>query len=165
MVNQSVTKSDQFRISRWRCYLLMLIHDAAWLGWSLLVVVAALIILGFVFSPWIGLAAIGVSAFLVVMALSFVIMAYGFNSITGVNMAKHSLRSEPGSIVIEFEDGHRMEVAKSDIRPYNIYPGGVTAPVDGARPGWLWIPPKAFENDEEFKDFLKSIYRDESNTE
>lgn len=150
---------------RWRCYLMMMMHDASWLGWVLLVVVIALTTAGFLFSPWIGAAAIGFDAFIVVMAMSFVIMTYGFNSITGVNMSPHAFYMRNGTLIIEFEEGREMEIPRQDIRPYHIYPGGVLVPVEGKRPGWLWIPPKAFENDNEFQIFLKRVYRDENNTE
>ena len=154
-----------YRLARWRCYLLMLMHEAGWLGWTLLLTLAALITAGFIWSPWTGVAAIGVGAFIAVMVMSFMIMVYGFNSITGVNMSMHSLKSEKNRVIIGFENGKELEVVKEDIRPYHIYPGGVIAPVEGKRRGWLWIPPKAFETDEEFKHFLKSIYGNESDSE
>ena len=143
----------------------MLVHDAAWLGWSLLVVGLGLVVAGFIFSPWLGIAALGVAAFMAVMAMSFVIMAYGFNSITGINMSTHSLALCRGGVAVEFEDGKVVSLNASDVRPYHIYPGGVLMPVAGSRPGWLWVPPKAFESDEDFKEFLKCVYRNESNTE
>lgn len=136
----------------------MLVEQAPWLGWTLVVVTVALAVAGFIYSPWIGFAALALNAFLVVTALSFVIMACGFNSITGVNMATHCLSTDSGVVRAEFEDGKTVEVDKKNIKPYKIYPGGVLVPVDGARPGWLWIPPGAFETPEDFQEFLKSLY-------
>ena len=143
----------------------MLMHQAPWLGWALLLVTVGLAVAGFLFSPWLGVAAIGVDAFLVVMAMSFVIFAYGFNSVTGVNMTQHSLRATTAGLLVEFEEGDPLTIRKEEIAPYHIYPGGVIVPVGGNRAGWIWVPPRAFESDEDFKDFLKSIYRNESNTE
>lgn len=141
----------------------MLIEQAPWLGWALLGVTVVLAVVGFIFSPWMGIAALGVDAFLVVMAMSFVIMAYGFNSVTGVNMPLHTLSLENNKIRVEFEDGKTVDIAKENARPYKIYPGGVLVPVEGQKKGWLWIPPKAFLTPEEFMVFVKEIY--ESHTE
>lgn len=156
-------RSGVFSLGRWRCYMMMLVEQARWLLWTLLIVSLALIVAGFVLSPWAGIAAVAIDAFLVVMAVSFVIMAYGFNSITGVNMPPHALQLEGDSIKVEFEDGKSVEVSRKDIRPYKIYPGGALVPVDGARAGWLWVPPAAFDTPEGFTGFMKKIY--ESHTE
>ena len=159
-------KSEEFRLSRWKCYWLMLMHQAAWLGWTLLVVVLGLVAVGFIYSPWMGIAAIGIDAFIVVMALSFVIIAYGFGTITGLNMTNHTLQVESRDIEIGFAEGEPIRIPCSDARPYSIYPGGVLVPVEGKRSGWLWVPPSAFATPEEFQIFLKKIYisANESNT-
>ena len=143
---------------RWHCYLLMLMHDASWLGWSLLAVILILVAGGFIISPWIGIAAIGFALFIAMMAMSFVIMAYGFNSFTGVNMMTHTLAVDGSNITIGFEEGDAIEIDCRSARPYHIFPGGVLLPVSGAREGWLWIPTKAFENDNDMKEFLKTVY-------
>ena len=152
-------RSGLFRIGRARCYLLMLVEQAPWLAWTLLAVCLGLAATGFILSPWIGIAAIGFCAFLTVTALSFVIMAYGFHSVTGLNMAMHSLENTPGRLMVEFEDGKQVGIEKSDLRPYKIYPGGVLVPVAGARSGWIWIMPKAFETPEDFAGFMREIYK------
>ena len=164
-MNADGYRSGKFRMSRWQCYFYMLIHHALWLAWTLLIVISGMAVVGFLCSPWIGIVALGVDALIVVMSMSFVIIAYGFTSITGANMADHALRSEGNVLRIEFEDGKEIEVQKSDIRPYHIYPGGVIVPVEGKKSGWIWIPPRAFETDEEFQNFLKRLYINESNTE
>lgn len=150
---------------------MMLLHHTSWLAWTLLLLVAALIAGGFVISPWVGIAAIGFAAFIVVMVMSFVIFAYGFNSITGLNMTPHSLGIEDGRMMVELADGKTIGMELSGIKPYKIYPGGVMIPFDGPRSGWLWVPPSAFPNDEDFRNFLKSSYKNkdliqyEGNTE
>lgn len=156
-------RSAQFRMSRSRCYLTMMAFQAPWVGWSLLVLVVVLVAGGFILSPWLGLAAIGVSAFMCVMGLSFVIMSYGFYSVTGCNMSLHSLSLHDKKLIVELEDGKKIEISLKELDHYSIYPGGVVVPVGGARAGWIWIPPRAFETPEEFKQFVKTLY--ESNTE
>ena len=147
-------------MKRWHCYTLMLLHQATWLCWVVLAVTIALAVVGFIFSPWIGIAALGFDIFIVMMALSFSIMVYGFNSITGVNTLNHSFHLDKGKIRVEFEDGEPVEIDRKEARPYHIYPGGVLIPVAGVKAGWLWLPPKAFESDNDFQTFLKEIYND-----
>ena len=156
-------RSEEFRLGRWHCYWLMLIHQAPYWGLAVGLLALAMIVAGFILSPWIGLAAIGFSAFLVVMVVTFVIAVYGFHSITGCNMTPHRLFLTDSRIGVEFDDeGRDLTVSRSEARPYRIFPGGVLVPIEGERAGWLWIPPRAFENDEDFKTFLKKIY--EGNT-
>lgn len=152
-------------MNRWQCYLYMLIHQASWVAWVTLIVMAGLVAAGFIHSLWAALAAVAVDIFIAVMTMSFVIIAFGFNSITGVNMGSHSLSTNNDGLVIKFDDGKEIEVKKSDILPYHIYPGGVIVPVKGAKAGWVWVPPGAFDTDGEFRNFLKSLYANESNTE
>lgn len=147
-----------FRLGRAKCYLLMLMEQAPAVGWVLLVLIAGLTTAGFLISPWVGVAALGLDAFIAVMGLNFVIMAFGFNSITGVNMAMHTLSLRGGKVEVEFEDGKTVEIDTADLRPYKIYPGGVLVPVGGARAGWLWVPPKAFPTDGEFRSFISGLY-------
>lgn len=151
-------RSKAFRMKRWHCYLVMMIYQARWLMWSLLILVLALISVGFIYSPWVGIAATGVAAFISAMAFSFVIMAYGFQSVTGVNMTEHSLIIRDDKLNVEFEEGDEVSIDKSSIFPYLIYPGGVIVPVEKNGKGWIWLPPKAFVSDEEFKLFLKDLY-------
>lgn len=139
----------------------MTIEQAPWLGLAVAIVAIGCMVWGFVCSPWYGIAALGFAAFLVVMAMSFIIIAYGFYSITGVNMARHSLVLSEKNLVVEFEDGAPVEIPLEDIRPYKIYPGGVLMPVAGKRPGWLWIPPHAFGENGMFQDFLHAVYHPE----
>lgn len=154
--------SGFFSMGRWKCYMTMLMHQAPILFWLLAVSLLGLIATGFIFSPWLGIAALGLSLFIAVMVVSTVIMVYGFNSITGVNMSRHSLTATDADIRIDFEEGDPLSVSKQDVGPYRIYPGGIVVPVEGLRKGWLWVPPKAFENDEDFKQFIMRIY--EGNT-
>ena len=151
-------KSGTIRMGKWHCYRLMLFHHAPALAWIVAVVVVALTVAGFFFSPWVGFATLGFDFFIIVSALSFVIFAYGFNSVTGVNMPPHTLELEGDNIVAEFEDEKRVEVSRKDILPYIVFSRGVLVPVKGAKSGWLWIPPKAFDDDEAFRAFLKEMY-------
>ena len=157
--------SEMFQLNRWRCYMLMLIHQAAWLGWLMVLLIVGLTVTGFLLSPWIGIASLGFDIFIVVMVMSFVIMIFGFNSITGINMSMHSLSVGEKYITVTFEDETTIEIDRHDVRPYKIYPAGIIVPVAGKRPGWLWIPPKAFPDDAAFQKFLSAIYNYESNTE
>lgn len=146
--------------------MLLMFEQAPWIGWTLLVLVVGLVVAGFVFSFWMGIAALGLDAFLVVMAMSFVVMAYGFNSITGANLSSHTLSVEGDRLRLEFDDGKSRELPRSEAQPYRIYPGGVVVPLGGKNGGWLWIPPSAFDTPGEFHTFLKAIYKQhESNTE
>lgn len=160
-------KSGTFRMSRTRCYLLMMLHQAQWLFWLLCIVTVGLVTLGFIYSPWHGVAAIGFSSFIIMMGLSFLIFAFGFNSITGMNLAEHSIETSPAHVRVLFEDGKTVEIDRERILRYKIYPGGVLIPVTGPQEGWLWIPVKAFENPADLNPFLKEVYRKEheSNTE
>lgn len=157
-----MVQTEIFRLGRTRCYLLMLLEQARWLAWLLLGIVAVLTTAGFTYSPAVGIATLGFDAFLITMALSFVILACGFNSITGVNMSHHSLSVDGGVVTVRFEDGKEIRIAGELIRPYKIYPGGVVVPVSGDRPGWLWVPTGAFERPEDMRLFLKSLYVKES---
>lgn len=161
-------RSGEFRLPRWKCYCLMLVEQASWVAWTLLLVIVALIAVGFILSPWLGVAAIGYSVFITIMAMSFVIMAYGLNSVTGANMPLHTLTAGNDGIRFEYEDGKTVDIPREDIRPYRIYPGGVLLPVGGKKAGFIWLTPKAFETGGDFAEFLKKIYTDtkyESNTE
>lgn len=163
-------ESATFSMGRFHCYSLMVMEQAPWAAWSLLVAVVLLVAGGFLISPWAGVAAFGVAAFLAVMVMSFVIMAYGVYSITGVNMAPHSLAVDGHRILVRFDEGDDVEVMCEHAAPYKIYPGGVLVPVEGARAGWLWVPSRAFDHPDALRDFLKLIYRpllieDESYTE
>ena len=151
-------RSANFRMSRARCYILMLLHQAPIATLLLCLLMASLTVAGFLFSPYIGVATIGVDAFLIVMLLTFVIAVYGFHSVTGCNMADHSLEQTDENVKVIFEDGKEIEISKKEILPYKIYPGGVLVPVKGERAGWLWVPPKAFDTPDEFSLFLKSLY-------
>lgn len=157
--------SNMFRMARFKCYFLMLVHQAPWAGWVMLAIVAGLTVTGFILSPWLGIAALGFDAFIIVMVMSFVIFAYGFSSITGVNMMSHCLKVSDGSLSIEFEEGNQVTVPLADIEPYLIYPGGVIIPVKGPREGWLWLPPKAFDEPSDFQNFLKCLYEGNSKQE
>lgn len=136
----------------------MLMHQAAPLAWGMLALVVAVVTAGFIVSPWVGIAAIGLSAFICVMLLSFVIMTFGFYSVTGANISLHTLALSEHGLTVEFEDGKTLHIARSDISPYHIYPGGVVVPVNGARAGWLWLPPRAFPSPEAFQSFLSGLY-------
>ena len=167
-------KTQPFKMGRFRCYWLMLLHQAPAVGWIMLAAIAALTTAGFIVSPWAGLATIGFDIFIVVMGMSFVIMAYGFHSITGVNLSEHTLAIEGDKIKVEFnetsaetgEDSERdtapasrpVEILLKDLRPYSVYPGGVLIPVEGPRKGFLWLPLRAFASDTDFQTFLKSLY-------
>ena len=152
-------KSAVFRLGRGRCCLLLMMEQAPAVGWILLAVCIALLVAGFLFSPWAGVAALGVVAFLTVSVFNLVMMACGLNSVTGLNMAPHSLGVEDETVVAEFEDGGRVEVDLADLRPYRIYPGGVVVPVEGSRKGWLWVPPAAFGSPEDFQAFMAGLYK------
>lgn len=151
-----------FRMMRWQCYLYMMIHQATWLFWLLFMIITGGAVAGFFFSVWAGIVALCIGAFLSVMAFSFVMIAYGFNSVTGLNMTSHRLYSSGEKLVVEFDDGKDIEMPKDDLRPYLIYPGGIIVPLKGGRTGWVWVPPKAFDTDEGFKEFLKSLYENNS---
>ena len=152
-------KSEMFRLSRMKCYFLMMMEHAPYTTLFLLIVLIGLTTAGFIVSPWYGVAALGFDAFLLVMAMSFVIFVYGFNSVTGANMAIHSLSLDEGGIMVEFEDCKCIKIPREDIGKYKIYPGGALLIVHGTRKGWIWIPPKAFEGCEiSFETFLKGIY-------
>ena len=161
-MNSETCKSGVFSMGRWHCYALMLIHQSRWVAIALAVVVAGLIAAGFIVSPWMGIAAVSFAAFISVMVLSFIILVYGFNSVTGVNMGRHSLSLQGERIRVEFEEGDPVYINCSDILPYSIYPGGVVIPVTGVKAGWLWVPPAAFSSPEDFQQFLKSIYHPET---
>ena len=150
-----------FRLGRWKCYMLMLVEQAPWLSRILAVVAVGLAVAGFIISPWVGIAALGIDVFLIVMAMSFVIMAYGICSVTGVNMAMHTLEIGEGEIRAVFEDGKTIGISLEEVRPYKIYPGGILIPVDGKKAGWIWVPAKAFDTAEEFQSFIRDIYRQE----
>ena len=149
-------------MGRWQCYLLMAMEQAPALLWGAVGVAVAMATVGFVFSPVLGVAALAVGLFLLVMVLSFVMIAYGFNSITGVNVSGHTLAIADGGVEAEMEDGRKVSIRRDSIRPYKIYPGGVLVPVkgniDGKGEGWLWVPPKAFDTAAEFQGFLKAMY-------
>lgn len=147
-----------FKMGRWHCYFFMLIHQALSVGIIYLLVAAALATAGFIHSVWAGIAALSVDGFLAVMVMSFVIMAYGFNSVTGINITPHSFELDGHRLVVRYEDGKTTEINISDIKPYTIYPGGVIVPVENDRKGWLWITPGAFENPDEMLPFLKALY-------
>lgn len=153
--------SGMFRIGRWKCYLLMLAHQAAPLMWILISLCVALSVAGFIISPWIGLASLGFDAFILMSGISFVVFAYGFNSVTGLNMTPHSLEAEEDGLLVRFEEGEPVKIARDELRPYTVYPGGVVMPVGGSKAGWVWVPPKAFESDSDFKTFLSKIYSSE----
>lgn len=170
---QIMETTDFFRMRRWHCYFLMLLSQAPAVGWIMLALVAGLTTAGFLFSPWIGIAAFGFDIFIVMMGMSFVIMVYGFNSVTGLNMASHSLHIEGESVIVSFEaDENRepvegkpsqppaktIEIKKKDLLPYHIYSGGVLIPVEGPRRGFLWLPTRAFPSDTAFSEFLKALY-------
>lgn len=156
-------KSGTMRMSRWHCYLLMLLHQASWLAWTLVITLIVLVTFGFLHSVATGIASIGLGIFIVVMAMNFVIFAYGFNSITGINITEHALRLEGPVIAADIVDEKSVEIKREHLRPYHIYPGGVLVPVEGNRKGWLWIKASAFDTPEEFQKFMKKIY--ESNSE
>lgn len=153
-------------MSRARCYLLMLMEQAPMVGWSVLGIVILLIVIGFLVSPWIGIAAVGLSAFIVVTAISFVMLLYGFNTLIGLNMSSHFLGIDGDNLVVTVEDEIPLEIQLSRLNPYKIYPGGVLVPVTEGDPkinknsqgGWIWIPTKAFNTDDDFKSFLKRLY-------
>lgn len=145
-------------MKRWHCYWLMLIEQASVVAWLMGIIVAGITVWGFILSPWIGIVAVGFALFIIVMGMSFVIFAYGFNSITGVNMTPHILEKRGNKIICNFADETQVEINCMDIRPYKIYPGGVLVPVVGEKAGWLWIPPKAFESDQVFRSFLQDLY-------
>lgn len=149
-------------MSRRRCYGVMMVHHAMWVAVVMALVSAALIGSGFLFSAGAGIAAIGFSVFLWVMALSFVIFAYGFNSVTVLNMPLHSLGLRGDEIIITFESGEEQTVETASVRPYRIYPGGVVIPVEGAKAGFLWVPSGAFDNPDDMVKFLKLIYESNS---
>lgn len=151
-------RSGDFRMSKFQCYLYMVIEQAQWLGWTVLVLSLALIVGGFMFSVWHGVASIAFAAFLSVMALGFVIIAYGFYSVTGANMTLHSLEIEDRSVSVVSDGEKILELPLSDIRPYRVYPGGAIVPVKGSRSGWLWVPASAFETAEDLSSFLKRLY-------
>lgn len=151
-------RSEPFTLGRWRCYTMMVMEQAQWLVWTLAILMLGLAVAGFIFSPWAGIAALGVDAFLLVMALSFVIMAFGFNSVTVLNIPRHTVTIDVECLVIEIEDGATEKIPKEDIRPYKIYPGGVIVPVEGLRSGWLWLPPAAFASPDDYQVFLKQMY-------
>lgn len=161
-MNSDTCKSNVFSMGRWHCYALMLIHQSRWVAIVLTVLIVALIVAGFIVSPWMGIAAISFAAFIAVMVLNFIILVYGFNSVTGVNMGRHSLSLHGDRIMVEFEEGVPMYINCSDILPYSIYPGGVLIPVTGIKAGWLWVPPAAFSTSEDFQKFLKTIYHPET---
>ena len=146
-------------MNRWHCYLMMLVHDGGWLRWALPAVIVCLIGAGFIHSVWAGIVAVCFSLLLGVMVMSFVIMVYGFNSVTGLNMTPHSLVAGEGTVRADFEEGRPVEVSLADVRPYTVYPGGALVPVAGPRKGWLWVPPDAFDSTEEMQRFLQALYR------
>lgn len=164
MAGEKGESAALYRMGRWHCYTLMLLHQAPAVGWIMAAAIVALTVAGFILSPWIGVAAIGFDFFILVMGLSFVIMVYGFHSVTGVNMIPHRFAQDGKNLILEFEEGDPEVIPKASLRPYRIYPGGVLVPVEGERRGWIWIPPKAFEDDGRFQGFIKQLY-DESNTE
>lgn len=155
-------ESGFFKMNRWHCYWLMLIFQAPVVAWITAALVAVFTIVGFIVSPWVGVATLGFDVFFFVMALTFVIAVYGFHSITGCNTAMHSLKAVGEKVVVTFEDEKTIEIEKSNLCRYHVFPGGVLIPVDGARQGWLWLTPKAFESDIDMQIFLKEIY--EGNT-
>lgn len=151
-------ESESFRVRRFTCYTLMLLHQATGLAWIFGIVAVALAATGFIISPWIGLVALGLDAFLAVMVYTFVITAYGFNSLTGCNMPLHRLVVDGEYLAVEFEEGSPLAIPRKEVRPYKIYPGGALLPIGGSRPGWVWLPPKAFGNPDDFKNFIKQLY-------
>ena len=168
-------KTEFFRMRRWHCYFLMLLSQAPAVGWIMLALVAGITTAGFLFSPWMGVAAIGFDVFIVMMGMSFVIMVYGFNSVTGLNMVSHSLRIVGESVIVSFEaeenpgevdmtpsqsqhPAKNIEISKKDLLPYHIYSGGVLIPVEGPRRGFLWLPTRAFPTDAAFSAFLSALY-------
>ena len=151
--------TSQFRMGRWHCYMLMMLHHLPAVTLLLLVALAGAATVGFILSPWHGIAILGIDMFLLVMFASFVIMAYGLGSITGCNTQPHSLHIIPGGLRVEFEEGEEAEISGADILPYKIYPGGVLVPVKGVKAGWVWLPPKAFDTPSDMQVFLKEIYK------
>lgn len=165
-MENSRLESGVFRLKRWKCYLLMLLHDARWVAWTYVAIASVLAIWGFIFSPWIGVAALGLDAFLLAMAMNLVIIAYGFHTLTGVNLSPHSIHIEGNEVEVVPEDGESLFLSRSDFMPYHIYPGGVLLPFGGDRRGWLWLPASAFASGPEMQDFIKAIYQNnnESNS-
>ena len=152
--------SEMFRMRRWHCYLLLTIHQAPKVGLATAIVAVGLVTAGFIWSPWAGLAAVGVAGFLMVSVLTLVVIAYGFHTMTGLNMSLHSLSlTREGTVRVQYEDGQTTELPRAEAGRYHIYPGGVLVPFGGKNSGWLWVPPKAFADDWTFRSFLNGIYK------
>ncbi|MCH5217460.1 MAG: hypothetical protein J1F07_02725 [Muribaculaceae bacterium] len=171
-VEEASAPAETVCMRRWHCYLLMLMHQAPAAGWVVGLLCVALVVAGFIVSPWLGVAALGVSAFIAVMAMSFVVMAYGFYTLTWVNMKPHTFSLSGDSLRIVFDDGREVGVALNQLRPYTIYPGGVLVPVAVEGGGWLWFPGGSQPDGMPLPEFLKRLYNhtdkqpaDEHNTD
>lgn len=151
-------ETKEFRLGRMKCYLLMLAYQAPTVGWVLGAVVVATLVAGFLVSPWVGLVTVGVDAFLCVMVMSLIIMAYGLGSVTGCNMSLHTLSVTAQTLSVNFEEGSPLVFEKKRLGRYTIYPGGIVVPIDGKKGGWIWVASRAFEQGADMAEFIKRLY-------
>lgn len=158
-------ETREFRMSRSRYFLTMLLHDVPWWLLGFVIFVIAMGLTGATVAWWYAVIMVMLAFVIIPFIMWIPYIHYGFKRLTATNVTPHKLTVRGSGLLITFpETEQSYTVPLQNLKGYKIMPSGILIPSSEKDDGWLWLQPSAFDSPEEMQGFLKALYP-KSNTE
>lgn len=149
----------EFRMSRGRYFLTMLLHDVPWWVVGFIFFIIAMGLTGAAVAWWYAVIMVMLAFVIIPFIMWLPYIHYGFKRLTVTNVTPHKLTIAGDALHITFPDTEQSYTLPLEkLKGYKIMPAGILIPSSTKNDGWLWLEPSAFESPEEMQAFLKALY-------